>query len=72
MSESTSAKRIYRICDCCDTIYSVTDLTANMAEGIMDQEPEIGNDVYVTGICDDCRSEMYGSVGGLIQPYRLH
>lgn len=80
--EMSAIRRIYHICDCCDSIYKVTettargqehmDLTGNAAGDIMDNEPEIGNDVYVTGICDECRNEMYGPVAGIVQPYRLH
>ncbi|HBX23937.1 MAG TPA: hypothetical protein DEF34_09950 [Desulfotomaculum sp.] len=73
--------KIYHICDCCDTIYKVTettaygtkdtDLTGNAAGDIMNNEPENGN-AYAAGICDECRDEMYGSVGGIVLPYRLH
>jgi len=73
--------KIYHICDCCDTIYKVTettaygneytDLTENAAGDIINNEPENGNS-FAAGLCDECRDEMYGPVGEIVQPYRLH
>lgn len=72
--------KIYHVCDCCDKIYKVTEinirgdagagLTEKAPEDIMINEPENGN-VFTTGLCDECRDEMYGPAGGFVQPYRL-
>jgi hypothetical protein len=74
--------KIYYICECCDRIFKATgpgesardgshDLTGVGAGGIM--MGEYGHGVsYATGLCEDCREEVYGPPPRLVYPYRLH
>jgi len=78
--------RLYHVCECCDRVFKMTetnstgmdgredadDLTGVSGSGIMLGEPETGNNNIVTGLCDDCREEVYGPPERLVYPYRLN
>ncbi len=64
--------KIYHVCECCDRVYKVTEtvsktacvdldgLTGDNMGDIMIREPENGSGMS-SGLCDDCREEIYGS-----------
>lgn len=64
--------RTYYICECCDCVFKTTEsdsnleqfgigsLTGHEAGGIMMEENE-RNNAFVTGLCEECREEIYGT-----------
>lgn len=64
--------RIYYICECCDSVFKITESTTDLeqsgagsltgpaARGIMMEENESNNGV-ITGLCGECREEIYGT-----------
>lgn len=75
--------KIYHLCQCCDQVYKITTapeypepqegqlLTGVTGEGIIN--PESGSGIsYHSGLCEECREEIYGTQDWLILPHRLH
>jgi hypothetical protein len=75
--------KIYHVCECCDRVYKVTEsvsqtacgdldsLTGDNTGDIMIEEPENGSSM-VSGLCDDCHEEIYGSVDHFFYSPRIN
>lgn len=75
--------KIYHVCECCDRLFKVTEsggraasvdadgLTVGKAGDIMMVEPENGGGV-TTGLCDECREEIYGAPDHFFYATRLN
>ncbi len=75
--------KIYHVCECCDRVYKVTEsvgqtvcvdldsLTGDNTGDIMMREPENGSGL-ASGLCDDCREEIYGSADHFVYYSRLN
>ncbi|AGK99754.1 hypothetical protein [Desulfoscipio gibsoniae] len=73
--------KIYHICECCDRVFKVTEsagraacvdnLTGDNTGDIMMREPENGSGV-ASGLCEECREEIYGSEDHFFYSPRLN
>ena len=75
--------RTYYICECCDCVFKITESTADLkqpgsssltgseAEGIMEENES--NNGFITGLCGECREEIYGTDDRIAYSYHgLH
>lgn len=75
--------KIYHVCECCDQVYKVSEsfsqtanvdldsLTGENAGDIIIEEPENGSSI-ASGLCNDCREEIYGSADHFFYSSRLN
>ncbi|TYO96967.1 hypothetical protein [Desulfallas thermosapovorans] len=75
--------KIYHVCECCDRLFKVTEsggraievdldgLTVDNSGDIMMVEPENGSGV-ASGLCDECREEIYGAPDGFFYATRIN